>query len=234
MYQGKKILGLVVARGGSKGLPRKNVLPVCGKPLIGWTIDAAKQSSLLDRLVLSSDDSEIIDVASEWGCEVPYRRDKALANDTATSVDVVIDCLQRLSGFDYVVLLQPTSPLRNTEDIDSAIRKCLDNGAPACVSLSEAKESPYWMYSLTERGAVSPILDSRYERRQDLPPVFVLNGAVYVADVQWFLQHRSFLSSETVGYVMPSERSLDIDTAADFDQLKVVLQSRIGVSELGI
>lgn len=233
MYLGKTILGLIAARGGSKGLPRKNVLPVCGRPLIGWTIDAATQSSLLDRVVLSSDDAEIIDVAAELGCEVPYRRDAALASDTATSIDVVIDCLQRLSGYDYVVLLQPTSPLRSAEDIDAAIRHCLDNSAPACVSLSEAQESPYWMYLLTEGGAVCPLLDGSYSRRQDLPPVYVLNGAVYVAQAHWLLESHSFLSAETVGYVMPSERSLDIDTAADFDLLKTLLKSRVASNWIG-
>lgn len=232
MYLGKTFLGLIAARGGSKGLPRKNVLPVCGKPLIGWTIDAAGQSSLLDRVVLSSDDAEIIDVAAALGCEVPYERDAALASDTATSIDVVIDCLQRLSSYDYVVLLQPTSPLRNAEDIDTAIRQCLDNRAPACVSLCETQESPYWMFSLKEGGAVSPILDGRYSRRQDLPPVYVLNGAVYVAQTQWFLQHRTFLSAETVGYIMPSERSLDIDTAADLELLKAILNSRFSAGQI--
>ena len=145
MYKGKRILGLITARGGSKGIPRKNVIDVGGKPLIGWTIDAAKESELLDRVVLSSDDDEIIQVATSMGCEAPFKRSADLSGDAASSADVVKDCLHRMPGYDYVALLQPTSPLRRTDDIDSAIRMCIDNDAPSCVSVCEAEESPYWM-----------------------------------------------------------------------------------------
>ncbi|WP_374322066.1 acylneuraminate cytidylyltransferase family protein [Aquipseudomonas alcaligenes] len=229
MYLDKTVLGLITARGGSKGLPRKNVLSVGGKPLIGWTVEAAKQSSLLDRIVLSSDDEEIIHVAKALGCEVPFRRDAALSGDAASSADVIIDCLQRLSGYDYVVLLQPTSPLRTAEDIDAAIRQCIDSGAPACVSLSEAQESPFWMYSLEDGRAIRPIMGGHYSRRQDLPPVYVLNGAVYVAQTRWFLLYRNFISLDTHGYIMPLERSLDIDTAADLELLEEIFRRKLSL-----
>jgi len=220
VYQGKRILGLITARGGSKGIPRKNIVEVGGRALIGWTIEAARGSHLLDRLVLSTDDEEIATVAQTFGCEVPFMRPAELAADASGSADVVMDCLQRLTGYDYLVLLQPTSPLRTSEDIDGAIRVCLDSGAPACVSMCEAEESPFWMYALGPNGSLKPILENHYARRQDLPEVYVLNGAVYVADVSWFAARRGFLAEDTVGYIMPRSRSLDIDTPADLQAFR--------------
>ncbi|MGE7991589.1 cytidylyltransferase domain-containing protein [Pseudomonas sp. NPDC089554] len=220
MYSGHKILALITARGGSKGIPRKNVIDVAGKPLIGWTIEAARHSTLLDRLVLSSDDAEIISVAAQLGCEVPFVRDLSLAGDAASSVDVVIDCLQRLPEYDYIVLLQPTSPLRTAEDIDEAVRLCIDAQAPACVSVCEVEESPFWMFSLSDNGVLDPLLKSQYSRRQELPSIYRLNGAVYVAKTSWFIESRSFLSELTQGYIMPRERSLDIDTPDDLEKVR--------------
>lgn len=227
MYQGKKILGLITARGGSKGIPRKNIIDVGGKPLIAWTIDAAKQSKLLDRVVLSSDDDEIIQVARLLGCEVPFKRESRLSGDAASSADVVADCLQRVPGYDYIVLLQPTSPLRSTEDIDSAIKTCIDKKAPACVSVCEAEESPYWMYTLQGEGAMVPVINNGYLRRQELPSVYILNGAIYVADVRWFAQARGFMSSGTVAYCMPRGRSIDIDVIGDLERFNAELNKEI-------
>lgn len=224
MYQGKSILGLITARGGSKGIPRKNIIDIGGKPLIGWTIDATKQSKLLDRVVLSSDDDEIIQVARSLECEVPFRRDAELSGDAATSVDVVADCLQRIPGYDYVVLLQPTSPLRNAEDIDSAIKTCIDNRAPACVSVCEVEESPYWMYTLQAKGTMVPVMKNRYFRRQELPAVYVLNGAIYMADTTWFPKVLGFMTEDTIAYSMPRCRSIDIDVIGDLERFDAELK----------
>lgn len=226
MIDGKTLLALVVARGGSKGLPGKNILPIQGKPLIQWTIDAARQSRYIDRLVLSSDDDQIMKVAEQGGCEVPYRRTAALATDGATSVDVAVDALQRLPGYDFLVLLQPTSPLRMAEDIDGAVELLVASGAPSCVSVRPAEDHPYWTYRLNERGQTVPFAEPVGEmpqRRQDLPAAWCLNGAVYVVRVDWFLAERSFLNAETVAYRMPSERSIDIDTAADVARMEALL-----------
>jgi N-acylneuraminate cytidylyltransferase len=220
VYQGKRILGLITARGGSKGIPRKNLVEVGDKPLIGWTIDAARNSKLLDRLVLSTDDEEIAAVAHALGCEIPFMRPPELAADASGSAEVVLDCLQRLPEYDYLVLLQPTSPLRTVDDIDGAIRVCLDSQAPACVSVCDVEESPFWMYTLEASGGLKPILANRYARRQELPPVYVLNGAVYVADTRWFATNRGFLGEGTIAYVMPRSRSLDIDTPADLQAFR--------------
>src|SRR4051812_34752800 len=129
MIDGKSVLGLIAARGGSKGVPGKNIFVVNGRPLIQWSIDAARASRYIDRLILSSDDSAIMEVASNAGCEVPFRRDAALASDDANAIDVVADALMRLPGYDMVVLLQPTSPLRIAADIDGAIELLVSSEA---------------------------------------------------------------------------------------------------------
>lgn len=213
-----KVLALITARGGSKGLPRKNVLCAGGKPLIAWTVEAALGASSVDSVVLSTDDEEITAAAIAAGCNVPFRRPAELASDTASSIDVVFHALDQLSGFDYVVLLQPTSPLRTSEDIDSAFALMVESGAPCCVSVSEAEQSPYWMYQLTHERRLKPLLQVKENvtRRQELPPAYVLNGAIYIARIDWLTKTRSFLMDETVAYHMPRERSIDIDTKDDF------------------
>lgn len=224
MIDGKRFLGIIPARGGSKGVPGKNVRPVGGKPLIAWTIDAARSSRYLDRVVLSSDDANIASVALAHACEVPFIRNANLATDTAPTMDVVLDTLTRCPGYEWVVLLQPTSPLRSADDIDHAIEQCLKLGAPACVSVSLARESPYWMFNVDQTARLMPLLpDVKATRRQDLPSAYSLNGAIYVARVDWFSRERQFVTSETVAYVMPAERSIDIDTETDFLILKFLL-----------
>lgn len=227
MIAGQSVLAIVAARGGSKGVPGKNILPIGGRPLIQWTIDAARGSRYIDRLILSSDDAAIMAVAAQAGCEVPFQRDAALASDTASSIDVVIDALQRVPGHAVVVLLQPTSPLRSSADIDAAIELLDTSGAPACVSVRSAEEHPYWTYRLDAQGALAPFVatpDGLPLRRQDLPAAWCLNGAVYVARVDWFMLNRGFLSPQTVGCPMPAERSLDIDTPADIERLKLIVE----------
>jgi N-acylneuraminate cytidylyltransferase len=226
MINGNTVLALISARGGSKGIPGKNILPIAGQPLIHWTIEAARASRYIDRLILSSDDQEVIAAARLAGCESPFVRDAALATDEASSIDVVVDALRRVPGYDIVVLLQPTSPLRNAEDIDGAIERLSSTGAPACVSVRATDDHPYWTFLLSNGGklthfAVPPT--GAPMRRQDLPSAWCLNGAVYVARVDWIVSERSFLSPLTVGYPMPAARSLDIDTLEDVEQLKLAL-----------
>lgn len=215
-----KVLALIPARGGSKGLPRKNVLEAGGKPLIAWTILAAQQSSYIEEVVLSSDDDEIIATALAWNCAVPFRRPDILASDTASSMDVVLHALDQLPGFDYVVLLQPTSPLRTAAHIDAAFELMKKSDAPCCVSVCEVDQSPYWMYTLDIAGKLIGVMpsESTFMRRQDLPPVYTLNGAIYIARVDWLRRNKSFLSAETVAYVMGKQDSIDIDTIQDFSK----------------
>lgn len=216
------MLALIPARGGSKGLPSKNLLQVNGRPMITWTVDAARAAVSVDSVVLSSEDDAIMAAARARGCEVRFRRPAELATDVASSIDVVMHALDELPSFGVVALLQPTSPLRTAADIDAACARLASTGAPACVSVAAVEQSPYWMYRLTDDERLTPIIEApaRATRRQDLPEVYALNGAIYLADVSWLRTSRTFMTPETVAYVMPQERSIDIDTVADFEAFK--------------
>ncbi len=222
-----RVLAVIPARGGSKEVPGKNIRDAGGKPLIAWTIEAARASTRIDRAVFSSDDAEIIRVARQHGADVPFVREARLADDRAPMQDVVLDALARCPGYEWVVLLQPTSPLRTAADIDGAIDRCVAMKAPSCVTVCEARESPFWMYKLTADARLEPLMGSEAPgQRQDLPPAYLLNGAVYVARVEWLRRERNFVTAETVAYVMPASRSLDIDTEADFHLLQFLLESQ--------
>jgi CMP-N,N'-diacetyllegionaminic acid synthase len=228
VIDGLRVLALIPARGGSKGLPGKNLLPVGGRPLLAWTIHAARASRYVDRLVLSSDDPAIIAVAEREGCEVPFRRDAVLATDEANSVDVVVDAIGRLPGHDIVVLLQPTSPLREASDIDATLETLCRRGAEACVTVRLAEEHPYWTFRLDAAGQLSPYCtpaDGVPAQRQRLPEAWCLNGAVYAARIPSFLRARSFLGAQTVAQPMPAERSPDIDTRDDLDRVERLLRA---------
>ena len=166
------VLALVTARGGSKALPGKNIRRVNGRPLIDFTITAASASRCIDRIVLSTDDDAIAQVAIASGCEVPFVRPAHLAGDEAGSIDVVLHALAVLPRHDLVVLLQPTSPARTAHDIDAACEQLVRHGAPSCVSVVLADQSPYWMYRLGSDARLAPLLDAPggASRRQDLPP----------------------------------------------------------------
>lgn len=218
MIQGKTVLAVIPARGGSKGVPRKNIKPLAGKPLIAWTIEAAKRSRYVDRIVVSTEDEEIAHVAGQFGAEVPFMRPVELARDDTPGIDPVLHALEQLPSYDYVVLLQPTSPLRTADDIDQCIQTCVDLGSPACVTVTAADKPPQWMYYVTGEARLQPVMDPNVQvtRRQDAPPVYVLNGAVYVAETEWLKSARSFLTEHTAGCVMPRDRSFDLDTPLDF------------------
>lgn len=223
MFKNKKVLALLIARGGSKSLPRKNILPVGGKPLLVWSLEAAQRSIYVDRIVLSSDDCEIISVAKKFGCDVPFVRPKVLASDEASSYSVAIHALDSIEEqFDILVLLQPTSPLRNEQDIDNCIELSIKTGSS--VSLVESNKSPYWMYTIPQEDRMDPLLspEKAILRRQDSPSVYVLNGAVYAVSCEWLRKNGAFIGDETVPYLMPDERSLDIDTEKDLQIFKMI------------
>ena len=226
MIDGLKVLAVVPARGGSKGLPRKNILDLAGRPLIAWTLAAARQSRLIDRCVVSTDDEEIAAVARAHGGDVPFMRPAELSTDTAETASALIHVIEQLPGYDILVTLQPTSPLRIAEDIDQALREMQHHGAPACVSVVEPVKSPYWSYRINNDNHLEPLMQAKYStmRRQDLPTAYVLNGAVYATRVNWLLKHQSGISDSTVPYVMPMERSIDIDAEFDLDVATLILE----------
>jgi len=210
-------LAVIPARGGSKGVPRKNIRLLAGKPLVTWTIEQAAQSRYIDRVIVSSEDEEICQVAKQSGAEVPFVRPMELASDTASGVDVLCHAVENAGAdYDYVVLLQPTSPLRESTDIDAAIECCVSRTAKSVVSVAEATKSPYWMYQVQEGGKLTPFVENAASNRQQLPQSYALNGAVYVLEVAALLESRKILDEQTLGYVMPEERSYDIDTETDF------------------
>lgn len=217
MIEEKSVLGVILARGGSKELPRKNVRELAGKPLIAWTIEAGLQSEYVDRLILSSDDEEIMRIAEEWGCEVPFQRPDELAQDDTPSMDALLHALDQVPEHDYVVLLQPTSPLRTAEDVDGTIDTCHDRVAPACVSVVETDKPPEWMYTITDDGRLDRVLDEEESvaRRQDARSTYVLNGAVYVARTNWLREKKIFVTDCTQFHLMPKKRSVDVDTELD-------------------
>jgi N-acylneuraminate cytidylyltransferase len=222
----KRVIGIIPARGGSKGVPRKNIRQLGGKPLIAWTIKAAQKSKYLDRLILSSDDKEIIEIALSFGCEAPFVRPAELAEDCTPGIAPVLHALETVQeSYDYMVMLQPTSPFRTAADIDSALEKCVTKRSPSCVTVNKVDKSPHWMYLLDENDQMLPLLKQEmlYSRRQDLPPVYALNGAVYIAAVEWLIQNQTFVSKETVAHIMPEGRSVDIDSELDFEMCEYLL-----------
>ncbi|MCB1800873.1 MAG: acylneuraminate cytidylyltransferase family protein [Gammaproteobacteria bacterium] len=228
MIAGLSVLALVPARGGSKGLPHKNIADLAGKPLIGWTLNAARTSRYIDRCVVSTDSEEIAAVARRYGGDAPFLRPPELAGDASSPQDAIKHALAQLPAFDIVVLLQPTSPLRSSNDIDGALDTLLTTGAPSCVSVVEPGKSPYWSYRVDEQQRLQPLLDPVLSRmrRQDLPAAYVLNGAVYAARTAWLLDNQGYLGNGTVAYVMPGDRSVDIDNAFDLELAALYLRHR--------
>jgi N-acylneuraminate cytidylyltransferase len=229
MIHEKSILAVIPARGGSKGLPRKNIRILAGKPLIAWTIEEAKKSKYIDRLILSSEDTEIISVAQQWGCDAPFVRPQELATDETPGVEPILHAIDALSEkYDYVVMLQPTSPLRIAEDIDGCIEMCVNSTAPVCVSMTKPEKSPEWMYRVADTGSTVPVTNLGYtsSRRQELQSSFVLSGAVYVAETAWLKQHRTFISEEMIAFRMPPDRSKDVDTDLDLEFCEFLLRKR--------
>lgn len=228
MGRNLKVLGLIPARGGSKGIPRKNVKRIAGKPLIAWSIEAALRSRSLDAVVVSTEDAEIAAVAREWGAQVPFLRPAEFAQDDSPGIDPVLHALEQLPEFDAVLLLQPTSPLRTTEDIDACIELAQVQASPSAVSVSEPTKHPYWMYRLDGGQRMQPLIDvPPVSRRQDLPAVYAMNGALYYARADWLRQQRNFVTAQTVAYVMPPERAVDLDTALDWKLAELLLQEHI-------
>lgn len=211
------MLAFIPARGGSKGIPRKNIRLFCGKPLLQWSIDAALESSCVDRVLVSTDDREIADIAIMGGAEVPFLRPPELATDATPGISPVLHALGVLDDVKDVLVLQPTSPLRISADIDSIVELRQRSCCESAVSLALTSKHPSWMYSLGARNRIEPLLpSSQASCRQELPPAYVLNGALYLASRDFLLREKSFVNSETVGYIMPPERSIDIDDHLDW------------------
>ncbi len=223
-------LAIIPARCGSKGIKDKNIYPLLGKPLIAWSIDAALHAEYITKTVVSSDCDKILSVAKEYGAH-PIKRPEALATDTAPSEPLILDVIEQLEqrgeSYDYIVLLQPTSPLRNSDDIDEAIKRLLQTGADALISVYEPSHSPYKAFIRNENGFLRGIVDNDkpFMRRQDLPPVYFTNGAIYIIDTSIFKDTKRLFCERTIPYIMSAKKSVDIDTLDDIKRAEKSLES---------
>ena len=227
MYQNKTFLAIIPARGGSKRLPRKNVEDLCGKPLIAWSIEAGLKSKYIDKVVVSSDDEEILNTASKLRIDTIKRPD-ILASDTATSFDAIKHVLSISKNYDYVVLLQPTSPLRNNTHIDKAIKLLEQKNADAIISVCEMDHSPLWSNTLQEDGALDTFLRDNVsdKRSQELEKYYRVNGAIYICKLDKLLKEESFFLKENIyAYIMNRASSVDIDEQIDLDFARVLAKN---------
>lgn len=214
-----KVLAVLCGRGGSKGLPRKNVLDLGGKPLIAWSVEAALRSKLLDRTVVSTDDMEIADAARSAGGEVPFMRPIELATDTAPVTDAMVHMVQTLEEtYDIIVLLHATSPFRTGDDIDACISKLVETGADTCVSFSEMLKPPSYIVKVDENDRIRPLEPSGLlKRRQDTSRHYLPNAAVYAVWTDFLLTERKVYSDDTAAIITPPERALDVDDLLDLE-----------------
>ena len=214
----KTFLAIIPARGGSKRLPRKNILDLCGKPLISWSIEAALKSKYISKVVVSSDDEEILNISSNFGADI-IKRPYELANDTATTFDAIKHTIDNLEKYDYIILLQPTSPLRNEKHIDEAIELLEEKQADAIVSVCEMDHSPLWSNTLPKDGNMNNFLRDEVlnKRSQDLEKYYRVNGAVYICKTDKLLENKSFFLKDNIfAYIMDRKSSIDIDEEIDF------------------
>lgn len=224
------MIAIIPARGGSKGLPGKNILPLCGKPMIAYAIEEAKKSKYIDHVVVSTDDQKIADIALQYGAEVPFLRPDFLASDTAQAVDNYIYTIERLSkewniAIDEFVVLQPTSPLRIVEDIDGAIELFLRKKADSVISYTSEAHPVHWHKYLDDEGRFIDIFDATIANRQDLKKSYYPNGAVYVFKVS-MIKERKYYTDNSFAFVMPRERSVDIDYKEDFEYVEFLMRRR--------
>jgi CMP-N-acetylneuraminic acid synthetase len=230
----RKRIGLIPARGGSKGIPNKNIYMVNGKPLIAYSIEAgleAKKRGMLDCIVVSTDDEKIADISREYGAEVPFIRPKELASDTSKSVDCMIHAIQYYENigieFDDIVLLQPTSPLRLAEDIVKAVGIYETEATDSLVSCyREDSINEYNVYYL-DNNIGNPLREEHNlgKRRQEIPTLYVRNGAIFITDVQYMLERKLVIGNRPAIYVMPKIRSVNIDTLYDMHQAEWILKN---------
>lgn len=240
MQTGKKrwkVLGLITARGGSKGVPRKNIRPLCGKPLLAYTAEAALKAKTLTRVILSTEDEEIAEVGEQCGLEVPFLRPMELAGDATPSLSVVLHALSVLEKpgetFDAVCLLQPTNPLRRAADIDACVLLLIESKADAVVSVLPVPHeyNPHWVFWKDEANKMSLALggDEPVARRQDLPAAFHRDGTIYVTRRETLINRQSLYGENTQGYEIQPQFSANIDTETDWE----TIENRISTARQG-
>ncbi|WP_053218581.1 acylneuraminate cytidylyltransferase family protein [Virgibacillus senegalensis] len=223
MLNGKTFLAVIPARGGSKGIPRKNLTFVNRKPLIQYTIEEALTSEAIDDVIVSTDDQDIADVSIKLGASVPFLRPPELAGDHSKTIDAVMHVINeqrnRYKEYSYVVILQPTQPLRKSWHIDEAALKIIENGQNGLVSISKVVEHPVLMRTISSEGRLKNVLNINSTlRRQDFPDVYKVNGAIYINKIS-SLSNQTSLNDNEIGYIMDEKYDLDIDKQSDIEEL---------------
>ena len=230
-----KVLAVIPARAGSKRLPGKNIRPLGGQPLIAWTIGAAVSAGVFDKVLVSTDDAGIAEIARQHGASVPWLRPAAMSSDTATSLDVLLHAVDQEKGsgaeYDCVALLQPTSPFRTAGTIAAGVRQCLSGDGMPVVAVSPVRTHPELSFKLDARGRMSRYCPERTGvslRSQDLPEAFEVNGALYVASVQYLRSHRTFFGPDATALVVRSRaESVDIDDDWDWQLAEWIVSSKV-------
>ena len=227
MIKGKTILGVIPARGGSKRLPNKNIIGIANKPLLAWTIEAGTQSKFIDRLIVTSDNKDILKISSNHGAEL-IQRPNEISGDYSTTFDAIEHVIENINeDYDFICLLQPTSPLRTSKHIDEAIELLFEKKSDAVISVSEMNENPLWSNTLNDDLDMSDFLkdDVRNKRSQDLKKYYHINGAIYICNIKKFLAQKTFfIKSNIYAYIMKRERSIDIDDDFDFMIAECIMQ----------
>lgn len=225
-----EIIAIIPARGGSKGILRKNIKEIVGKPLISYSIESAIKSEYVDKVIVSTDDSEIAKVSIEYGADV-IKRPEHLAEDNSLTIDTIIHSLDYFEEEycvpDIVILLQPTSPLRKTYDIDNSLKLFMENECNSVISVCKIEHSPYWSLEI-EENYLKPKFGQKYfkMRRQELPKLYMPNGAIFISTPKNLKNYKTFYLDKTLPYLMPIERSVDIDTELDFKLAELILSEK--------
>ncbi len=232
MYKDQRILAIIPARGGSKGIPNKNITNLCGKPLIAYSILAAQASQYIDDIIVSTDSEQIRDTSVEYGASVPFLRPAALASDTSKTIDCMIYTINELKKkghrYDCVVLLQPTQPIRKEGVIDEAISLLLDSTEDSLVSVTTVTEHPILMRTITKEGTLKSLLPiSSTVRRQDFPDVYRVNGSIYINRINSHFNSSTSLNDNLLPFFMEETYSIDIDSYEDLKKAETILQQHM-------
>lgn len=231
----KPIWAIIPARGGSKSIPHKNIVDLAGRPLIAYSIIAARKSGVVDRVIVTSDDDEILDVAKDYGAEV-FKRPDYLAQDETTTAETLNHLFRhQLSNIEGVqcLLLQPTSPFRNADHICRAVEKFAAAHYQAIMSVVEPSEHPMKAFEMSEDGTLHGFWSDQapYTPRQKLPKLFMPNGAIYLFDIERFIQEKDFPKRDVLPYIMKAEDSIDIDTPSDLVIAEILMKKREGLHD---
>jgi N-acylneuraminate cytidylyltransferase/CMP-N,N'-diacetyllegionaminic acid synthase len=224
-----KFVVIIPARGGSKGILNKNLKELLGKPLIAYSIECAIHSKYVDRVIVSTDSLEIAEISKKYGAEVPFLRPSELATDNSPVIDTFIYTIERLERdngvpINHFIVLQPTSPLRTTKDLDEAIELFISKDADSVVSYTPEEHPIYWHKYLNKEGKLEDFMPSSISRRQDYRKTYYPNGAIYIFKKALILQ-RNYYSENTYAYIMPRNRSVDIDYQEDFDYIEYLMSN---------